>query len=283
MVVAKDLITKDFIKADISETVSKLIGKFKRKKHTHAVVFDKNKYIGVISKDFLLKSRIDPSVMKLSNIVKRRSRSKTNLFVPELDPKTDLLEIVRLMYTGDVKILPVISKDKFLGVVKILDVLKIISPEYKGIPIETIYSKKPATVHVDTPIGEVIKLFNRLKFHRVPVVDDKKEFLGMLTFSDLVRDYYVWTKDTLRVPNEAQHQGYKRSGYDMGEKVSQVNSPIRTMISYAPLYSVKPNATVAQAINVMVKGDVCSVVVVDIKKVVGILTARDVLKDYAKA
>ncbi len=279
---AKDLLSKKFIQIDICEPVSKLIGKFKKSNQTTAVVFDKKKYLGIISHNFLLTSRINPSVIKLSNLIKKRSKSKVNLFSPKLSLDTNLKKIAKLMFSADVHMLPVIEKNSLLGVVKLVDVLKNINKEYKAIPIKTLYSKTPVTVQIDTPIGLIIKIFNRYKFHRVPVTDKNGEFFGMLTISDLLKNYYIWAQNTLRVPNEAQHQGFKRSGYDLGEKISQVNVPIRTMISYAPLYSVKPSVSVNQAVNVMIKADISSVVIVDKKKVVGILTARDVLKDYAK-
>jgi len=283
VVVAKDLVSKDFIKAELSETVSKLIGKFKQKKGSHAVVFDKKKYVGVISKIFLLKSRIDPSKMKISNIVKRRSRAKTNFFVPVLSLDSGLKDIAKLMFSSDVKILPVFDKGKFLGVVNIVDVLKSIRKEYRGVPVESFYSRAPKTVFVNTPVGEVINLFNKLKFSRVPVVNKNKEFLGMLTLGDLVRNFHVWTRASLKLSSAAQHQGFKRSGYDMGEKSSQVNAPIRTLVSYSPLYSIRPGSSMTEAINTMAKAGISSVVVVENRRVVGILTARDILKDYVKS
>ncbi len=277
---AMDLVSKKFVKANIDDTLSKLIGKFKKYKASHAVIFDKDKYLGVISKKFFLTSRINPDEMKISNIIKKRSKSKVNIYVPELKPSTTLKEIARLMFTADVKILPVLDKKKFIGVVHALDVLKNISTSYKGVPVKTIYST-PVIVNYDEPIGLVIKLFNRMKFHRLPVVDKNENFIGMITLGDLVKKYHVWGYRGFMLPAGAQHTGFKLLG--TGEKTSQINASISTIFSPAPLYNLAPKSSIAQAINLMVKADISSVVITDKRKVVGILTVRDVLKDYAAA
>lgn len=281
--IALDLLSKDFVKTDLDETVSKLIGKLKKKNKSHAVVFDGKKYIGIISKKAFLTSRIDPSSMKVSNILNRRSRSNTNLFVPELSPDTDLKEVARLMYTADVKLLSVFDKGRFLGVIEANDLLAAISTSYKGVPISLIYSRDPVTINIDDSVGKIIKIFNKEKVHRVAVIDKDNQFLGMLTLGDLIKKYYSSPVSALRMSNESKSSSFKNRGYDLGEKIGRVDASIETMISAAPLFSVKPDFSIAQAINIMVKAGISSVVVVEDKKVVGMLTVRDVLNDYAKA
>ena len=112
---AKDLMTTNFVSLDIKNTVSEYIGKISSIKKSFALVFDGKKYLGVVSKSWLLSSRIDPSKMKLSNIIKHRSKKKTSFSVPKLSLNHEFKEICRLMVTSDVKVLPVFDKEKVVG------------------------------------------------------------------------------------------------------------------------------------------------------------------------
>src|SRR5574341_434691 len=130
MVTAQDLMRKDYVSVDVKDTVSELLGALKKAKEHCALVFDGKKYLGTVAKRFLLSSRIDPSTMKVGNITKKRSKSKTEFFVPELDPDTDIKEICKLMSGSDSHVLPVLEKGKVIGIVQASDVVHEISREY---------------------------------------------------------------------------------------------------------------------------------------------------------
>ena len=57
--IAKELISKDYVKVDQNDTISKLIGQLKRKKEKSAVVLSGNNYVGVINKRLLIKTKLD--------------------------------------------------------------------------------------------------------------------------------------------------------------------------------------------------------------------------------
>ena len=117
MVVAKDVMSTEFVKVDVDETISRLLGRMKKERDTVALVFDKDVFKGVLSKKWLLSSRIDTSTMKVNNILKHRTRAKSSFFVPQIAQSTVLKEVCRLLATADVRALPVVEKKKVIGIV----------------------------------------------------------------------------------------------------------------------------------------------------------------------
>ena len=57
---AKELIKEDYVKIDKDKPISELIGLLRLTNQKAALVFDKKKFIGVSTKDLLLKTRLNP-------------------------------------------------------------------------------------------------------------------------------------------------------------------------------------------------------------------------------
>ena len=74
MVNASDLMSKNFVSIDIESTAAELIGHLEKAKTTYALVFDGKEYLGLVTKKWLLTTRVDPDVMKLKNLIKKRKR-----------------------------------------------------------------------------------------------------------------------------------------------------------------------------------------------------------------
>jgi len=161
MVTAKDLMQKKYISVDMNDTVSQLIGKLRRARTHAAVVLKNGKYQGVVTKRFLMNSRMEPKKVKVGNITKKRSKSKSAFYVPKLKENTPLQEICRLMATADSHILPVIKDGKVLGVVHAMDVLNDIRSAYRGLKCDELASMKIVTINEHADLGTAITQFSR--------------------------------------------------------------------------------------------------------------------------
>ena len=76
MITAKDLVKEHEVVVDVNDTVAQLLGKFNQTEDS-ALVFDGKKYLGLVEKRLLVANRIDLNKMKVKNVIKKRSKSKT--------------------------------------------------------------------------------------------------------------------------------------------------------------------------------------------------------------
>ena len=282
MVTAKELMRKDYVSIDVKDTISHMLGRMKKAKVHSAVVFDGKKYKGIAAKRFLLTSRIQPDKMKVGNITKKRSKSKTTFFVPTLKLSTDVKEICRLMAAADTHMLPVIDKKKVVGVVSAHELVKEISAAYKGLACDELASMNVETASPDDQLMKIIQKMSRGGFDHVPLVDSQGKLTGMIAMADLLEKRQVWNLKAQHIPRAASHQKGSRSGYDHGEKENLLNLPARNCMTYKTTCCTSPNTKIPDAIKIMTKNNVGNIVLVKYDKPVGILTIKDILEDYAK-
>lgn len=279
---AKDLLSQEYLALDVHQTVAEYLGKLGSRKKSFALVFDGKKYLGVIGKSWLLTSRIDASHMKLSNILKHRSKSKTPFFVPKLSLVTSFEEICRLMATSGSKILPVLEKDKVVGVVEVESILEQLKPFYKKVKCSQLSPKEIITVDQNDEIGRAVELMHDNHVDRLPVVDGAKKLVGIFTLRDIIIDFGKWDRTKMHISRAASHQQGKKTGFGLRDHFDLLKVPVSNLIQ-PNLFVCSPQESVSCAIDMMIKDQVCCVVLVQNNKPVGILTARDILLDFTKA
>ena len=57
-----------------------------------------------------------------------------------------------------------------------------------GQTVGEVMSKKPITISPEKPLREAAKILRDKKIHRLPVVNDSEEIIGILSLSDIIRD-----------------------------------------------------------------------------------------------
>ncbi len=288
MVQAQDILRTDFILATVDDTVSSLIGQMERHDECYAVVFEKNDYKGIVAKKWLLSSRIDPASMKIRNLLTHRSKSKTPFYVPKLSPDTELKEIARLMATADVHALPVIAeehkKDHVIGMVHAEDVIAALRTYYVRVRADELGSMKLVTIQEDEEIGKAINIMSKQNIGRVVVVDSQNKLIGILSLTDIILDVSVFPRARMHMAKSGSRQQGKRAGVGVGEKTNILTLPVHNILTHVPnCATVPPEESVAQVIDLMVKQEISSVVLVKKDIPVGIVTTKDILQDFGKA
>jgi predicted transcriptional regulator len=260
-----------------------LIGILRKEEAHAALVFDGEKYLGVIGKRFLLTSRIDPGNMRVANILKHRSKSKSSFFVPELSEDTDLKEICRLMANADTHVLPVIKNKKVIGVVHAKDVALAIAGEYRGIACDRLGTMGAITVKRKDEIGKALEQLKKRGIDHLPVVDENNELAGVLATSDLLESP-GWVGTGQHISKAASHQKGKRTGYgSAGQMTRMLNLPVENCMSRGKMCCTEPGNTIPNAVQMMAEDEVCDIILCKKNKPVGILTLKDIFLDYIKA
>src|SRR3989344_3716833 len=90
----RPLVSEDYVVVDEEDTLSQLIGQLKAFEKRTALVFRKDKFLGLIEKNKLLKSRIDPSSCKVKNFIQKS---------PIINENSDLIETAYLMYQSNLR------------------------------------------------------------------------------------------------------------------------------------------------------------------------------------
>jgi len=281
MITAKDIMTEDYISIDINETVSKLIGHMKKEEVTFALVFDGKKYKGLVDKRWFLTSRLNSTQMKINNILKKRSKSKTPFFVPKLNADTELKEICRLMAACNTRALPVLEKEKIKGVVTAGNTLKEIKNSYKGIKAKELATTKLITAQEKEELGKVIQKMHDYGLDRIPIVDKSNRLLGITTLNDIAKYY-------LRYPVKSQKISSRgartiRQDSDSGEKQNLLKTPIMNFTKPIRVcFTAGLQTPLIEIMNTMIDDNISSIILEEKEKPTGIITVKDIFEDYAK-
>src|SRR3989344_8059425 len=105
--VISTLMQSQFLSIDEDTVLSQVIGKIKDGKEGSALIFSKNKYLGIIDHKKLLRSDYDSTNTKINNFVKR---------TPVLTGKEELIEAAYIMFQSDVECIPLENENKINGI-----------------------------------------------------------------------------------------------------------------------------------------------------------------------
>jgi len=120
--------------------------------------------------------------------------------------------------------------------------------------VEDIMTRKVVTIDGDKTVGEAAKLMRRKKIGAL-VVTEKDKPVGIITEKDICERIVAESK-----PNTT--------------KVKEVMSK--------PLITIKPKSLLTDAVELMTKHGIRRLVVMDKGKLVGIVAARDFVKNWVK-
>lgn len=281
MVTAQDIMKQRYVRIDVKETASKLLGKLRQEHDTVAVVFDGTKYLGIVGKQWFLTSRTDPTQMKLQNLLKKRSKAKTQFFVPQLKPETNLKQMCKLMATADVKCLPVMKGSALIGVVRGTDLIRELRDYYKTVPASEVGNMRVLIANETDQMGKLLKAMHTKRVHRMPVVNKADKLVGIATAIDLMHYVHQGPRKGMHLSAAAKHNRWKTSGKETGEKQDLLKQPLSNIMTRT-CCTARPNASVAAIIDKMMADTVTSVVLIEAQKPVGIITIKDILQDFAR-
>lgn len=109
-----------------------------------------------------------------------------------IDSSKSILEAYRLMITHSVRHLPVLEDQKLVGILSDRDVLVNITPaedewEITSVTVGEAMSPSPICCHPETPIWEAAGLMVEYRINAIPVIDENRALLGIVTSTDLLR------------------------------------------------------------------------------------------------
>ncbi len=85
--------------------------------------------------------------------------------------------------------LPVVEEGKLVGIISTTDLLKLNKPfeEYTSIKVKEIMTTKVGTLSPDDQIGTAAEIFLHNFFHAIPIVDENRILLGIVSLVDVLK------------------------------------------------------------------------------------------------
>lgn len=229
--------------------------------HHHKIlpVLNGNKMVsGVISEKDVL------------NITSTKSNITVKGFVtatPIMTGNIKIMEAARILSESGFTAVPVIASinDQTLeGIIGIIDILNNLDPaKIRDKKIDDFMTRNVKTCTSDDPVAKIWNNMIGEGYSGYPVVDKHNHPIGMITRRDILESGHI------RIEREDKH----------GTRIGTSSSVSKIMST--PSYNISPDASIEDAIEMMMKLDVGRLCVVNRDELVGIIDRHDIVKAYS--
>ncbi|WP_214020717.1 CBS domain-containing protein [Methanoculleus sp.] len=194
-------------------------------------------------------------------------------------PETSIRDIAAVMLDRDISGLPVVDEGRMTGIVTKLDVMR--SARVRGLSARVgDIMEDAATVNRYHSLDHVIDTIKG-KNDKLIVVNDNGSLAGIITESNLA--FYEYQDERMNLPRrdvthlrKEEPAGQKRFRY-----VVEVSAVAEDIMS-RPVITVTPDASLQDAVGLMLEHQINSLVVVEDGDVRGMLKRDDIIKEVAK-
>jgi CBS domain-containing protein len=257
---SKDIYSKGNNSVQDSDYLSRCLEGFKKGlPPVLAVLDEKGKYTGMITRRSILRSRLDPTTTKVKTLTKT---------APPVSPDTSLSQLAKLMISSGIRELPLFEKNKLVGFVTDDNVIHAAaSGEWGSTKIETIMTRAPHTIEANRSVGAVLSMMREYGISHVPVMDNGK-LVGIIGLQDILTNIY-WP------------QRHQTTGDIVGEKIETLSVAAKGIMA-RPVITVDPTAKLREAEQQMHNHDISCLLVVSNDRLVGIVTKLDFLEPISQ-
>jgi CBS domain-containing protein len=257
---AGNVYSKGFSGVQENDTLSRCLEVFEKgMPPVLAVLNDKGKYEGMISRRSILRSRLDPTTTKVRTLMK---------VAPPVNLDFSLSKTAKLMIESGLRQLPVFEKNKVQGFVTDENIIHAAATqEWGNSRIETIMTRAPHTLEADRSVGAVLSLMREYGISHVPIMDSGK-LVGMIGIQDILENIY-WP------------QRRQTTGDIVGEKIETLSVPAKGIMR-RPVVTVEPQTSLRGAEKMMHDHDVSCLAVTANERLVGVVTKLDFLEPISQ-
>jgi CBS domain-containing protein len=257
---ARDIMSSKLVVTEPEETLSEVIGKMKSNDVSELPVCRGQKTVGIVSYDTLIKRRSLPLSTKVSNLM---------TLPPSISEDQPITEVAEALLTSGYRALPVMDrKGALTGIISRHDLMSTI-PKIKKlseIKVQEIMTKDPFCLMENDPVEQAKVTMTKYDVKSMPVVDAKGRLSGVIGIKDVAG---------LTMLGSAKTKG-KKSRLPRGDGAI-VNVRVRDAMQ-SPAIEITPERTIPEAIDVMAKNKISTIVVVQNGTVKGVITQYDLVE-----
>jgi len=256
----RDVCSKKFFTVYENDALSRCLDLFKKEMPpVLAVLDDKGKYAGVITRRWIIRSGLDFASTKVKTLMRP---------APKVDPSVSLSKTAKLMIESGVRQLPVFEKRKLLGFITDESIIHgTVTQQWGNTKVKEIMTKAPYTIEANRSAGAVLSLIRERGISHVPVMDNGK-LMGMISIQDIIAHVF-----------QPQHR--QTLGEIVGEKIPTLNIPAKGIMN-SPAITVQAETTLKEAEEKMHRYGISCLPVLSQEKLVGIITKLDFLEPISQ-
>lgn len=122
-------------------------------------------------------------------MMNERIRSIMTTNVVTVHPEDSLEVVKKLLFEKHFHHLPVVDNGKLVGIITSWDLIKSNKKfeEYGNYKVKELMTKKVATLGPDESLGAAAMIFLKHLFHGLPIVDDDRNLVGIITTHDILK------------------------------------------------------------------------------------------------
>ncbi|MEW5896718.1 MAG: CBS domain-containing protein [Nanoarchaeota archaeon] len=265
------IISSDFLIFDSEMFLSEMIGQLRTYEKRAGLVFKNNKYLGLVEKKRLLRSRLDAANTKVGSYIHR---------TPIIDENATVVETSYLMYQSDVDYLPVQHGKEIIGVLSGLDLVKLAMqlPEAKGFKVNDVQIVKLPMINKSDQLATVLDLMYNKRVDQVPVFEQGRLY-GVISYRDILRRYLNWSPK--REHSLKFNKMVAKTKGAEGEIPHLASLPVENFCTTASI-TIAPGDLLSKATELMAGSNVSSLVVMSREKnkenVQGLLSVKGILR-----
>ncbi len=252
-----DIMTREVITVKTGDTLSKAISKMQEYGFHEIPIIDENgEFVGFINYRVLVRRKSIPLYSRVENLMVKP---------PTLSHDESIVDAVKKMLDAGFRSLPVVHKNKIVGIVSRSDIMRIVPKmgDIANIEVEDVMTSEPEVVEEDSPVEYAVDIMRKFGELSVPVVDKHRKLAGIVHMKDIVSA--VWREKDRQSLGEVAGEKEKKVVY-----VKEVMSP--------PVY-VDEDAKLKDVVDKMIKfrSSICTVVDKEMHPA-GIITQKDVME-----
>jgi CBS domain-containing protein/ribosome-associated translation inhibitor RaiA len=260
--IVRDIMSKNLIYLSPEDTVSELISLVEKHNIREVPIIENKKLKGIVySKDIARKGITSPEKTKIKKVVKSHPAT--------VSPDQDINEAAELILKTGLIGLPVVEKNKVVGIISMHDIINFSSKtkQFRQTKAEQIMSV-PETIKNDTDIGKARLMMREKNISRLPVLDEKSNLSGVVTIFDLLKA--VKPRERINFYSMAS------------ERETIMGIPVSTIMNKKPI-TVDRNDSLNEIVNLIDKNRIDGVIVLEDGKPVGVVTEKDLLEVYVSS
>jgi CBS domain-containing protein len=252
----KEIMTKEVISVDKDEDLKHVLDLMKKHDITKIPVVEDKKIMGIVTDNLI--------AYKLGSIRKRgistsrlHASSVTEKEIDVISPDTDVKKILKMVGKPGPTMLPVVEKDKLVGVVTKADLLFLVDSKK---PLDAIMQKNIHTVSSADRIIHARRVMIDENVARLPVVDQGK-LSGIISDVEIA---FAFAK-------------LKRS-FSLGHQKHRLDELLVKKVMKFPVLWTTRSVSATDAAKLMMKHHIGSLPVIEDDILIGIVTRTDLLK-----
>jgi len=255
-----DVLSKKFSTVYEKDALSRCLELFKKEMPpVLAVLDDKGRYVGVITRRWIIRSGLDPASTKVKTLMRP---------APKVELSVSLSKAAKLMIESGVRQLPVFEKRKLVGFITDEGIIHgAVTRQWGNTKVKEIMTKSPSTIEANRSVGAVLSIFREQGISHVPVMDSGK-LVGIVSIQDII-------------VHVIQPQRRQTLGDRSGEKNPLLSIPVKGIMN-SPVVTVQAEASLKEAEEKMHSYDISCLPVLSQERLVGIVTKLDFLEPISQ-